>query len=93
MLCFNTIQTMIWLLFCIYIEGLFQVKHLDIMVVEVVVVAIAILIFNNDIVVAALVDVAVILKHQSVHFGIVPDLYFWKKMKKRKHLVEIEWYY
>ena len=62
------------------------------MVVDIVVVAVfTILIFNNDIVVIALVDVVVILKHQSVYFAIVPDLYFWKKMKKKNSLVKIEW--
>ena len=55
------------------------------MVVDIVVVAVfTILIFNNDIVVIALVDVVVILKHQSVYFGIIPDLYFWKKDEKKK---------
>ena len=63
------------------------------MVIDIVVVAVfAILVFNNDIVVIALVDVVVILKHQSVYFAIVPDLYFWKKDEKKNCLVEIEWY-
>ena len=63
----------------------------DIVVVVVFTIVIAIPIFNNDIIVIALVDVVVILKHQSVYFAIVPDLYFWKKMKKKNSLVKIEW--
>ena len=48
----------------------------DIVVVVVFTIVIAIPIFNNDIIVIALVDVVVILKHQSVYFAIVPDPYF-----------------
>ena len=65
----------------------------DIVVVVVFTIVIAIPIFNNDIIVIALVDVVVILKHQSVYFAIVPDPYFWKKMKKKNSLVKIEWYF
>ena len=65
----------------------------DIVVVVVFTIVIAIPIFNNDIIVIALVDVVVILKHQSVYFAVVPDLYFWEKMKKKNSLVKIEWYF